>query len=102
MRGVCETFAKAGQGSVPRALDGLAISPIQTSLVTVAETFLFLQDARHRADYDLDGHVSTAEAETLCNMAARAFHSWDSIRAEDNSRVMLLAFSFADRWTRRG
>jgi hypothetical protein len=69
-------------------------------LLSIAQTFLNLQDERHSADYDVS--IFLVRAETLLSLdeARRAFTNWKLIRETDEATVFLAALLFGKRWDR--
>ena len=95
------------QGTLPWALRPLkgrfseeAYKPTWERLQSVAKTFVDLQKARQKADYDLTiGHLRT-EAEAFITQAELAFADWDQIRGDDLTRLYLSSFLACDVWSK--
>jgi hypothetical protein len=64
----------------------LAVPP---NLRTVADTFVAIQDGRHRADYDLSRPFTRYEAEDLVNDARIAIARWPGVASDDAARLYL-------------
>lgn len=62
-------------------------------LKTVATEFVWLQDARFTADYDLSVSVPRQRALDAMFRADRAISSWNRIRRSSEARVFLLSFT---------
>jgi hypothetical protein len=111
MADVSKAFA---DGQLPKNLHPLmkaSIDPTRQStlgdLKFVARTFVELQQARHRADYDLSARYDRSEAVRLVGLAESAFSAWQRIREDDLARIYLACFLVfedwnADRGDRRG
>ncbi len=67
------------------------------SLWVVASAFVYLQERRHEADYDLSGTFSAADADTDVSLAESAFQSWERIREDESAKDYLFALLFRDR-----
>jgi uncharacterized protein (UPF0332 family) len=61
-------------------------------LKKVAHAFVQLQEHRHMADYDNSTNWSRTQALAQINLAADAFRSWRSVRAEAIAQEYLLWF----------
>jgi hypothetical protein len=76
------------------------------ALRTVARNFINLQQARHRADYDLHKPLDAAQASLLVDEANAAFESWriaqDSEHARDYLFSLLFKVTEKDRGEERG
>lgn len=59
-------------------------------LKKVAQAFLDLQDARHRADYDLSAPFWKTEATRLIEQAESAFDLWKKVRRNRVAKTYLL------------
>jgi uncharacterized protein (UPF0332 family) len=62
-----------------------------STLRTVADAFIRLQDFRHRADYDNTFTLTPIEALRQIALASDAFASWNAIRKERIAQDYLLA-----------
>lgn len=69
-----------------RALDD---SEIQPEIVKVAKTFIVLQNARHKADYDLSESVTPGWAQEMVSQAEEAFTKWNKVRNTLQADVFL-------------
>jgi uncharacterized protein (UPF0332 family) len=67
-------------------------------LKAVADAFVKLQDARHRADYDLTARYDRSEATRLVDLAELAFSDWKGIREDDLARIYLSSFLVFKDW----
>ncbi len=69
-----------------------------TDIWVVSDRFVFLQQQRHEADYDLALIVSPLDV-AVCLAAARlAFESWSRIREEPTARDYLFSLLFRDKF----
>lgn len=81
-------MAKAG-GDVERAL--------RFRLARVAETFVGLQEARHRADYDIEAPFEAIDAAVSVAQARLAFATWAEVKNEPLAQLYLYSLLFRDR-----
>ena len=66
-----------------------------SQLVTIASTFVTLNDARHQADYDTSIIFSHIDANTYVGSAESAFTDWAFIQADPATETFL-----AELWCR--
>lgn len=90
MKNFCKSVSQA---QVPAPLRSHAAALGQADLRDVAKAFVQLQEARHRADYDLATQHSRSEALRLIRVAQDAFAKWERIRRTDGARAFLLALA---------
>ena len=81
MKAVCAKYTgittdKAGQ-------------PVPPEIKRIAEAFVQLQEARHKADYNVKDPVTPVEAQTFAQMARDAFIDWATISANAASDAFL-------------
>ncbi len=89
MLGVARQFASNGIApKLDPALNGLSLPP---ELVTVAKTFLDLQQARHEADYDRAARFTRPQALELFQQARQAFSDWRQVRGSPQADAFLAA-----------
>ncbi len=71
---------------------------VPTELQLVAESFVRLQEERHRAEYDLrrDRDFSRASAQTLVDDARDAIRNWEAVRNTPQAQFFLLAMLLKD------
>jgi hypothetical protein len=60
---------------------------LSPQLRTIARTFAELQEARHRADYDVSRPLTRSEATDLVDRAEDAIETWRSIRKLPGSKA---------------
>lgn len=95
MRDVCRQFVAGSPASPTRALSAL---PIEPALRSVCETFVLLQDARHKADYDLTRAFDRLDVVNLIAAAQDAFGNWATVRSAPNASVFLAALLLQRQW----
>ena len=97
MKQVCRQFQ---QQPLPDALQGLLPNAsVSTKLKAVTQAFLYLQEERHTADYDVSARFVREEVFAIVVMAERAFESWARVSATERS-VFLAALAFGARWSK--
>lgn len=69
-------------------------------LQEVAATFVTLQEARHRADYDLSRYFTRREALELVQNTEDAFQVWTRIRKQPEAKVYVSALLLWRCWKR--
>jgi hypothetical protein len=100
MRDVCKEFAKGIPGSLHPSTRGLISPPIDPDLAAVAENFVALQEARHKADYDLGFKTTQLGALEKIGRAEVAFNCWNNVRSTPNASVFLVALALQRHWQR--
>jgi hypothetical protein len=75
---------------------------VPQTLQVLAKTFVDLQEARERADYDPLQKLSRNDARRLVERVERAFSLWDSIRSHPVSKVYLASLLLWKKWGRGG
>lgn len=92
MKSASRSFA---EGKPPAQLQQ-AFTSIPADLTTVAETFIELQEARHRADYDLRGemHFTRQDVLDFTRRTRQAFQAWESVRTTAVGELYLLSMLF--------
>ncbi len=88
MKQAATVFAR---GVVPPALRGL-LAVVPADVCLVAQAFIDLQEARHRADYDLraSGRATRAAVQGYIRQARAAFEAWDRVRGTGTGEMFLL------------
>jgi uncharacterized protein (UPF0332 family) len=97
MKKVCGRFLQATLDQPLRNLVGETASP---EMQNVASSFIKLQEARHRADYDLSYSLSSEEAQELIVAAIGAMASWDNIAASAEANIFILSLLLWKNWER--
>jgi hypothetical protein len=75
MKKAAEGFAK-GYASLPAHVQAVLQGPIPPQLMSIAQSFVDLQEARHRADYDSAFTITVMEASTAVSRAKQVFRDW--------------------------
>ncbi len=71
-------------------LDRALSLPIDSELSGFCDTFVALQQLRHRADYDLEYRVDRADCLMQLSRASQAHLAWRRQRTSSNARALLL------------
>jgi hypothetical protein len=79
-----------------RDLDPAQVA-IREKLGLVAEAFVELQQARHRADYDIEEPLDPSGALLRVEQAISAFRTWKEIKNTDIAQDYLYSLLFKDR-----
>lgn len=87
MRAVGESY----QGRTPAAANHSAHlgQYLPQSLINVAEAFVYLQQARHEADYNRAQQYTRMEALDAHKLAKQAFFDWQIVRRSLHADVLL-------------
>lgn len=89
MRAVSKSF---GGGNLPAPwCHAGAVGQASPDLRQVALAFVELQEARHRADYDLSRPFSKQEALDFVQQSSAALQAWDRCRRSQEGDVFLVA-----------
>lgn len=97
---VCRQFAKGLPDNLNDGTKALITAPLEPNLASVAEAFVELLEARHRADYDMSATFIRPEALLLIDVAQKAFTSWRGVRATPNATVFLAALLLQKNWNK--
>ena len=97
MRDVCVAISSGNPASI---LLGPHPTGFSAELSVVAKAFVSLQEARHRADYDIAASYSRPNALDALQTLNKAFLAWEKIRKHDEATVFLAALLFARRWSK--
>ncbi len=97
MRQASRAFASGG---LPPTLQAILPQETPPQIREIAEVFVDLQDARHRADYDVTLKLTRQEAKALVDQVERAFQAWQTVREEPAARVYLAALLLWRQWRR--
>ena len=98
MKRVAQSFAG---GTVSDAWKGpMGGASVSEDLRQVASAFVSLQEARHKADYDLSHRFSRGTARVLIDIAEAAAGSWRNVRNDLEGQVFLTALLVDDRISR--
>ena len=99
MREACAEYVKWAPGS--RLASLVSTQPGQ-QLLTVAQAFVDLQEARHRADYDLGTAITNDEALDLLQQATFAHLAFDAVEQRPETSVFLTCLLLGKRLMRGG
>lgn len=97
MVSVCRQFASGG---LPDYVRALLAEPIEPDLTFISKMFVFLQEARLIADYDMAMDFSLGNARLAVLRAHGIFTSWSSIRHTPNATTLLTARLLGRHWNR--
>jgi hypothetical protein len=79
--------------AVCKRYTGLAVDmtgqPVPAEVLRVADSFVQLQNARHKADYNVKDSVTPVEAQTFVQMARDAFTDWGAVAANPAADIYL-------------
>jgi hypothetical protein len=92
-RSVCEQFARTG-------IKDLTADPLEPALMEIAATFVELQEARHRADYDLAETFDRFQVVSYVDKAKGAIAKWKIVKNTPNANVFVAALLLHSRWNR--
>jgi hypothetical protein len=101
MKKACQAWVQWNPGSPPQPLGRLLSERPDDRIVTVADAFVGLQQARHEADYDLSRRFSRSDVLALVGLAQEALQAFDNIpKSNEQKRFFLLSLVFNGRWKR--
>lgn len=92
---ICQEFALTPQRPPLRDLLRRAVTD---DMQLVASNFIALQEARHKADYDLAYLPSWEEARETVEYAARAMSAWSRVEHTEEATVFVLSLFFWKNW----
>lgn len=95
VKNVCEIFAKEKGG-----IKDLTADPLERQLAEIAATFVELQDARQRADYDLMQAFDRVQVVGYIDRTRLAIAKWDTIKNNPNANAFLAALLIHNRWNK--
>ncbi len=89
------------RGQLPKSMRSIE-EPFEISpqLRSVSDAVTRLQQARHRADCDLDKTFTRPTAIGFIEEAETAFAHWASVKSADDARLYLACFSNWDSWNK--
>ena len=96
MKDMCAHFRQPKKLS--QLLLALIDQPLEPELVTVADAFVELQEARHSADYDTLTPFDRYEVLQKISLAEQAFAGWKAVKNKPNARVFLAALLLNRLW----
>ena len=105
---LARAFTHSNMAKVAKAFEGTGAAPnrlraalgrleIQPEIVGVAREFIALQNARHKADYDLSKPVTPSWAEGMVSRAEDAFAEWAKVRDTLQADVFLAGMLVFDK-----
>lgn len=100
MKVVCKGFATGRVASLKGATGRLIAEPLEPQLILMAATFIELQEARHKADYDLLAAFTRIDALNLIGNVRQAFAAWGKVRYAPNAFVFLGALLLERNWSK--
>ena len=108
MKGACKGFIRADiairrnqqTGELPPSTQTVLSFPLEPALVEVMNAFVDLQEARHKADYDLSDQWNRVDVLNKLKMAESAFAKWEQVRDQSNAMVLMSAFLLQRQWGR--
>ena len=86
--------------NLPQHVRVIASDPLPIEIVDIAGLFVLLQEARHKADYDLTEQFDRTRVQGLVNNAERVFALWNIVRDTDDARVFLSSMMFWKLWSK--
>jgi len=96
MKRACRAFAQPA-GAVPDQLKNILPKPMPARLASVAGSFVALQEARHKADYDLSEAVARPDALLHAALSRQAMEDWHFIRTTAEAKALLTAMLLLGR-----
>lgn len=85
MRATSQAFVQNAQNPWARMF-----ATLPADLITIARTFVDLQQARHEADYDLGRRWARSEVQALIVRAQQAVASWSATSSHGAARAYLV------------
>lgn len=98
MKKVCEQFSYVDISKLAPSTRVLITAPIEPNLALIADSFVVLQEERHRADYDTWESFSRVDALHKIYLAERAITAWDAVKNSQNASVFLAALLLHGIW----
>ena len=86
----------AGAGSLPQELRA-CVDSVPAEIVEVAKVFVRLQEARHRADYDLGAPLGRKEVLEVVRQTEEVFRKWAKVRKQSVAVVFLISLLLGKR-----
>lgn len=87
-------------GNLPENIKPFVTDPMPAALVSVARSFVRLQDERHKADYDVALRFDRAAAQDAVALATQLFTDWDAIKNTEDAHVFLASLMFWKLWSK--
>jgi hypothetical protein len=94
---VCQSFAGLAtpKGPVKQFIESVVVPD---ELRHAARSFVFLQSARHLADYDVSAKFTPVKAAEFCTEVQSAFADLDKCQSDPAFRLFLGCLLFANSW----
>jgi hypothetical protein len=102
MKAACKAFATQSvmaQNNQNNLLQ-LVAAPLEPELISIAAAFVDLQEARHRADYNLSQPIQKIFVRQKIALAQQVLTDWKLIRSTPNAGVFLASLLLQHRWNR--
>jgi hypothetical protein len=97
MKEVCAATIKSAGSEIgakaPSSKEDLQLQDLKK----VAQTFISLQQARHEADYNLDGPLDSVDAQAQVNLAQSAFEAWRTANDSEAAKEFLFLLLFREK-----
>jgi len=100
MKTVCKQFARGDVHQLSSGTAQLIAAPLEPELISVADSFVELQEARHVADYDVWEPFGRVDVLQKIALAEQAINSWNTVRDRPNAKVFLAALLLQRQWNR--
>ena len=102
MKNACKSFANQNivDPNNQNNIIHLIAIPLEPELISVAAAFVDLQEARHRADYNLSLPFERVAVLQKIDLVQQAMADWSTIRNNPNAKVFLAALLLQHRWNR--
>lgn len=97
MRQAATAFQAA---NLPRHVAAVVHHPLPPEIAVIANSFVLLQEARHKADYDLTEQFDRTRVQALVNDAEKVFRLWNQVRDTDDARIFLASLMFWKLWSK--
>jgi hypothetical protein len=91
MKAAWKEFNKTTPGDILKPLWVKFGIPQNPDIRLVAEQFVFLQELRHAADYDLNRAFTRVDALDAVNRTKRAIEAWDRLKKQNRDAARLAA-----------
>ena len=88
-------------GNLPQQLQPPTVrNQLAPKLIEVATEFVFLQNARHLADYDSEKPFTRGDAVDAVTRAEAVFQAWETVEATHEAGLYLACFYLWDIWNK--
>ena len=100
MKQVCASYTQPQRKFNPQ-IAALLMFPIMPDLREVADMFVFLQEERHKADYDVSARFSRPDVLLAVSDLDEIFLKWKTTRTSENTKVFLADLLLRRSWSRQ-